>query len=169
MGDTHKTLSNALPLPGRPFTRQGSGSAPAEGASVERRKDRRCHQLHLQYRMEEIWQETWRIDWSRVSKPCFEFGRFRARMCFLRHCLHYLHFSHTQHCVQFGHIALAVPLLSFLFFLTLHSFMFQIYRQAARQTGISNSRADCAACCSWLRAVHRSDCSRHGCVQKAQD
>jgi len=41
------------------FTRQGSVSAPAEGASVERCKDRRCHQLHLHYCMEEIWQGTW--------------------------------------------------------------------------------------------------------------
>jgi hypothetical protein len=166
------------PFLGSPFTSSAncavarSQHKTREKESVERSKDRRCHQLHLQYCMEEIWQGTWRIDWSRVSNPCFESSsrKIPGQYVFLRHCLHYLHFSYTQHCVQFGHIALALPLLSFLFFLTLHTFMFQIYRQTARQTGISNnSRADCAACCSWQRAVHRSDCSRHGCVQKAQD
>ncbi len=146
-----------------PFTRQGSGSAAVEGASAERRKDRRCHQLHLQYCMEEIWQGTWRIDSSRVSKPCFEPSSRKIPSPYevLIHCLHDLHFSCMHYCVRFRthRPRTSSPLV--LYFRTLHTSIFEISRQTARQTGSTNSRADCAACCSWQRAVHRSDCSRH--------
>jgi hypothetical protein len=77
--------------------------APPEGASAERRKDRRCHQLHLQYCMEEIWQGTWRIDSSRVSKPCFEPSSRKIPSPYevLIHCLQDLHFSYMHYCVRF--------------------------------------------------------------------